>query len=151
MALGVSLCLHNILGILLMDWSELMGFLVIYVGGAGLCWLVWVAIQSDLTRRRNYMELLKSGFKESYALHGTAILVFDVDRRELAVVHSHRVFKYGFAKIESWNHEWDVRNGRSVNHRFVINVLDPDHPRHVSRASGSECTTWYARMSALLA
>jgi len=66
------------------------------------------------------------------------------------MVYRNAVFRYRFDQLDSWKHEWDVRNGVTNKHRFIVNVLDPDQPRHLTRASRSVCTHWHAKMSALL-
>lgn len=130
-----------------MQFSDIIGYLVPYGGGA---LAVWRIVQNDVNRTRRHKELLASGFCESYSLIGTVILVVDTGKREIAFVYSNAVFRYHFDQIDSWSYEWDLRNGVRLNSRFIVNVLHEDQPRHVTKASASICTHWNAKLNALL-
>ena len=129
----------------------LLEFWVYGGGGALVIWFCWWVIKTGMDQKRNYDQLIASGFQEKYVLRGSSIFTFDTTNREFAVVYSNGVFRYPFDTIESWNHICDVKNGRQRNHRFVVNVLDPDQPRHETQTSLANCNHWLSKMSALLA
>lgn len=124
---------------------------VIFSSAVFFAWLIWTLIRNTQKLRRRYKALLASGFNSHYALHSTTVFAIDRDRRELAVVYPGATFRYRFDQIHEWRYEWDTRNGVRINNRVIINVLDPDHPRHVAtNASTHQCEQWHARMNALL-
>jgi hypothetical protein len=126
-------------------------YLVIVTVGVFVVWLAFALIRSTRNLRRRYRELLASGFNPHYVMDGATVFAIDKDRRELAVIYSDATFRYRFDQIQEWRYEWDTRNGVRINNRVIINVLDPDHPRHVAKnASTRACEQWQARMSALL-
>lgn len=121
---------------------------IIYGGGA--IFVLWLMSIPGRKQQRLYKELLASGFSPRYCLSGSVIFAFDTDKREFAIVYSSGIYRYDFDQIDSWNYEWETRNGVRVKNNFIINVLDPDYPRHVSSASSKVCTHWHAKMNALL-
>lgn len=134
-----------------MKASDWMAYLVVYGGGAVVLLFIWAYIQYIRAQQRNLKDVFASGFKANHRLGGEKIVMFDDSLREMVIIEGAKLYRYGYAMIDTWSHECDVRNNRRIHNRLVITVLDTENPRHEIRVSANEAQLWLAKMRAILA
>lgn len=133
-----------------MTTSGFMGLVYTVLIGLGVLGLLYAArIGNSL--KRNYGQLVASGFTPDHVLNGSVIVVFDEKQRKVAFVFSNAIKQYDYQAIAGWNWEWLHRDGKHTVDYIKFRLRDANFPMVKTRLSSTQAAEiWNAKIEAIL-